>query len=306
MYNEVFFNQVQLLIQCLPSLREQSDFALKGGTAINLFIQDMPRLSVDIDLTFLPLLPRNESIQAIQNALSSLGKSIEKNIPDVNILEKRMQQGNILSKLLIQRNDTLIKIEPNFVLRGSILPIKKASLVKRTCELFSVELSNIPILADEEIYAGKICAALSRQHPRDLFDIHHLLKSNGITERTRQAFIVYLASSSRPIHELLNPNLLDIQNQFTSEFENMTEIPIDATTLKEARLNLINQIKTSLSQPEKEFLLSLKSGEPDYSLLPFKNIDKLPGIQWKLLNIRKMPNQKRASMYQVLKETLYH
>jgi hypothetical protein len=48
------------LIRVLPSIAEEACFALKGGTAINLFVRDMPRLSVDIDLTYLPVQPRGK------------------------------------------------------------------------------------------------------------------------------------------------------------------------------------------------------------------------------------------------------
>ena len=54
-FREVYRRQVQLLIRVLPSIAEEACFALKGGTAINLFVRDMPRLSVDIDLTYLPV-----------------------------------------------------------------------------------------------------------------------------------------------------------------------------------------------------------------------------------------------------------
>ena len=66
-----------------------------------------------------------------------------------------------------------IKIEPNFIMRGTLLPIKQMDLVKEVEEKFEYRVRNIPVVAEEELYAGKICAALSRQHPRDFFDISH-------------------------------------------------------------------------------------------------------------------------------------
>ena len=65
-FQEVYKNQVALLLEVLPVLNDFKCFALKGGTAINLFIHDMPRLSVDIDLTYLPIESRDIFLQNIQ------------------------------------------------------------------------------------------------------------------------------------------------------------------------------------------------------------------------------------------------
>lgn len=78
--NERYRKQVVLLVQGIPAVAEEQDFALKGGTAINLFIRDMPRLSVDIDLTFLPVMPRDESLAAIEAALPRIKERIEASI----------------------------------------------------------------------------------------------------------------------------------------------------------------------------------------------------------------------------------
>ena len=121
----------------------------------------------------------------------------------------------------------------------------------------------------------------------------------------RQTFVVYLSSSPRPINEILNPNLINLEGVFSSEFESMTENPVHLETLEKSRALLIRQIRTALTKKEKAFLISLKKGDPDYSLLPFNNLDKLPGIQWKLLNIRKMSKHKRAEMLSKLESILY-
>jgi Nucleotidyl transferase AbiEii toxin, Type IV TA system len=72
-----FCRQVVLLIELLPLVGRESCFALKGGTAINLFVRDLPRLSVDIDLTYLPIEGRAESLRHIEEALHRLGSAIE-------------------------------------------------------------------------------------------------------------------------------------------------------------------------------------------------------------------------------------
>lgn len=81
---------------------------------------------------------------------------------------------------------------------------------------------NVRVLSLEDTYGGKICAALDRQHPRDLFDIKLLLENEGLTEKIKKAFIVYLISHDRPIVEVLNPGLQDIKQIFENEFAGMT------------------------------------------------------------------------------------
>jgi predicted nucleotidyltransferase component of viral defense system len=85
MFKEQYKHQVDLLIRCLPFVEKQECFAIKGGTAINLFIQNMPRLSVDIDLTYLPLKNRDESLKEIGAALLKIKKGIEKFIPNSHV-----------------------------------------------------------------------------------------------------------------------------------------------------------------------------------------------------------------------------
>lgn len=223
MYNEVYVEQVKLLLRCLPALRQSSVFALKGGTAINLFFRDLPRLSVDLDLTYVPLAARDESIHQIQTELQSLKKSIEQDNHDTQVYERRSQKSNHILKLLVSHKNVTVKIEPNFILRGALFPIELHTLHNTVVNEFSLFVDQVPILCKEEVFAGKICAALNRQHPRDLFDIKYLLEREGISEKIRQAFVIYLASSPRPMHELLMPNLLDIEHLYQKEFKFMTK-----------------------------------------------------------------------------------
>ncbi len=300
---EQYVSQVNLLLDCLPVLRDQDNFALKGGTAINFFIRDLPRLSVDIDLTFLKYMDRNSAIFEIENGLRAMSQSISKRNPRYKIKELKTQDG-ILQKLMVIDHDTTIKIEPNFIMRGSLFLPEKMNLKKSIEKQFAFSVKEIPVLARSEIYAGKICAALARQHPRDFFDVKELLSNEGITDDIRQAFVVYLICSPRPMQELLNPNLIDISTIYKNEFLNMTEQEVSLDTLLETRKTLIKIIQKDLSKDERNFILSVKSGNPDYSLLPFKNIDKLPAVQWKLINIKKMDKKKHADMLSKLKNIL--
>ncbi len=115
---------------------------------------------------------------------------------------------------------------------------------------------DVPIVSIPDLYAGKICAALDRQYPRDLFDIHLLYQHEGLTNEIRSAFVVYLASSPRPMHELLSPNSLDQADLFANAFQGMTRIPIGYNELRAASSRLLNDIFTQLT--EKEYIRSYK------------------------------------------------
>src|SRR5680860_766388 len=88
-FDDIYRRQVALLIRVLPFVAKEEGFALKGGTAINLFIRDMPRLSVDIDLTYLPVKPRDQSLKAIDAAMKRVAQAIGKSIDGARITDKK-------------------------------------------------------------------------------------------------------------------------------------------------------------------------------------------------------------------------
>jgi len=159
-------------------------------------------------------------------------------------------------------------------------------------------------LSEEELYGGKICAALDRQHPRDLFDIKLMFDGEGLTDGIRKAFIVYLVSHNRPIHEVLNPHLKNIKKDFKSSFEGMTDQDIKVNELEKVRKKLIKEVTAKLTDKEKKFILSVKEGTPQWKLMGMEHLDSLPGIQWKLANIKRMAPEKSKKQVQKLKKVL--
>ncbi|MFQ5651387.1 MAG: nucleotidyl transferase AbiEii/AbiGii toxin family protein [bacterium] len=155
-----------------------------------------------------------------------------------------------------------------------------------------------------DLYGGKICAALDRQHPRDLFDVYVLFNNEGITEDIRKAFLVYLISHPRPIIELLNPTLKDFSGVFEHEFKGMTTTQIELDDLVQARLELIHFVKYSLSERERQFLLSVKQIKPRWELLELQHIKNLPAVQWKLLNLKRMDKAKHSKAVEKLRSFL--
>lgn len=298
-----FFPEAKLMLQALPYVLKEEVFALKGGSAINFFFRDMPRLSVDIDLTYLPIEPRKESLDGIESALKRIAKNIGEKLPGVNIQEGKIKNPNMVNKLFINNSGAQIKVEPNLVIRGTVFPTEEYVLSAKAQEVFElfVEARTVS-LADT--FGGKICAALDRQHPRDLYDIKYLLDNEGITENIRKAFLVYLISHDRPMYESLNPIMKDIKDVYESEFQGMTNEEVSCDELVKVRSALVDLIRKVLTQEEKKFLLSFKNGDPDWKLLGIDGIEKLPAIQWKLINIRKMDEVKRAEFLKKVKASL--
>lgn len=303
-YAQSYRSQVDLLLQILPLVAEESCFALKGGTAINLFVRDMPRLSVDIDLTYLPLEPRIESLEGIQMGLKNISQRILKKYPNFIIENIVTKQDKRLNKLLIDSRSARVKIEPNTVLRGALLPTTRMDLTQRAENLFNRALLDIPVLSIEELYAGKICTALDRQHPRDLFDVKILYENGGITPKICDLFVAYLASSSRPMSEILKPNLLDYRSTFETDFVGMTDDSVSYEELEAIRKKLIADIHHQLTDNHRQFLLSIKLGEPNWTKLPLTTLAQFPALQWKIMNVRKMDGSKHLIMVDKLKRVL--
>jgi predicted nucleotidyltransferase component of viral defense system len=172
-FSDVYRRQVELLVRTLPHVAEEDCLALKGGTAINLFYRDLPRLSVDIDLTYLPLADRKEALADIDAALKRIARHIEAAEDRVTITKSAPATQDTISKLVIRTRDRVqIKIEVTPVLRGSLYKPKLMSVSPKTEDAFGfAEMSVLPF---PDLFAGKILAALDRQHPRDLFDVHLL------------------------------------------------------------------------------------------------------------------------------------
>ncbi|UKJ07153.1 nucleotidyl transferase AbiEii/AbiGii toxin family protein [Solitalea lacus] len=294
--NQEYKNQVRLLLNVLPEVAKEKCFALHGGTAINLFIRDMPRLSVDIDLTYLPIEDRQTTINNIAQALTRIKESIEKKIPGLSATLK-MDIG----KLLITAKEASIKLEVNLVGRGVIAEPATMMLcesAQRDYEVFC-EIQVVPL---SQLYGGKICAALDRQHPRDLFDVKHLLENEGFNEEIKKGFLYCLLGSERPINEILNPNLQDQKLALENQFDGMTLESFDYEEYEQVRTKLIDLIRNSLTEEDKEFLLRFKNLSPIWDKY---NYADFPSVRWKLHNLEKLKernSEKHNQLYLLLKE----
>lgn len=297
-----FFKSAELVLRVLPHVAKELDFALKGGSAINLFVQDLPRLSVDIDLTYLPIKPRNASLTHIGAALGRITESIKRAMPGVKIQETKYESRYVV-KLFIDYQEIRIKIEPNIVIRGTVFPYEVRELVSHAKTLFELG-ARIQTLSVADLYGGKLCAALDRQHPRDIFDVKILMENDGITDDIRRAFVIYLAGHPRPMSELLDPKLQDIRVAYDGEFRGLSRVEVSFKELLRVREELITLLNQALTDEERKFLLSIKLGEPQWELMGIAGIENLPAIRWKLLNIKKLGKKKHLEAVEKLKAVL--
>jgi predicted nucleotidyltransferase component of viral defense system len=301
--DSIFYKQAELVLRILPDILVEEIFALKGGTAINFFFKDLPRLSVDIDLTYLPLTDRGKALQDIHDALQRISDRLKRKTPGAKITPRISRETSLLIGLIVTRDDATVKIEPNAIMRGTVYPVQVRPLTKRSQELFEFHIE-ARTLSLADLYGGKICAALDRQHPRDLYDIHLLFRTEGITDEIRKAFIVYLICQPRPILEILNPSIVDIRGTFEKEFHGMVLEPVTCELLEEERKRLFEEIKTGLTDEEKFFIVSVKEGKPRWELIRLAGIELLPALRWKLINIEKMTPKKHSQSLHMLKEFL--
>lgn len=299
--NSKYIEQVSLLIDLLPIIFTDKRFAIKGGTAINLFVLDFPRLSVDIDICYLPLLPRDLALTDIKNFVLYLSRSF--NSMGFKTREKRTAQGNE-STIFVQSKSAEVKVEINLVMRGAVhqpsikmlVPAAKG-MFERSCEINCLHIY--------DLYGGKLCAALDRQNPRDFFDLYLYFRGNTYSRGLHETFMIYLLSSKRPMSELINPNKQNLKLSFDRVFVGMTLMDIDCTKLEETRDNVFLLVKDGFTNKDKEFLISFKKGNPRWDLFSVSNAQNFPSIKWKLHNIQSMAPQKRLMAVKKLEDKLF-
>lgn len=278
--SDIYKRQVSLLIRIMPSVYRIKDFAVHGGTAINLFHKNMPRYSVDIDLTYIPIQDREESLRTIEEHLKTLKANIEKSIPGVKVIPKYD-----VMKLQCTLNGATVKIEVNAIKRGLIGETEDKMLCEKAQQEFSMACKARTV-SYSQLYGGKITAALSRQHPRDLFDCKYMEISSF--DDIKNGFMLCLLGSDKPIIESLQPNSIDQTDALENQFKGMTDVEFSYADYKDARINLINQVNTVLTETDKDFIISFEEGTPDWNKCSAGDLSNYPSVRWKLQNINKL------------------
>lgn len=272
--------QVALLIRIMPSVYRIKEFAVHGGTAINLFYKNMPRYSVDIDLTYIPIQDRDTSLKIINQKLVEVKRSIEKSIPGIVVRHKPD-----VWKLLCTLGEATVKIEVNGTKRGIIGDTVDMALCDKARQEFSMGCKARTV-SFSQLYGGKITAALSRQHPRDLFDCKYMELNPFID--VRNGFMLCLLGSDKPIIESLQPNAVDQTEALENQFQGMSDIPFGYEDYTTARTKLLELVNSNLTDTDREFLISFESGNPDWERCSSGDLSCYPSVQWKLLNIAKL------------------
>lgn len=294
-----YIDSVRLLLESIPIVFEVPEFAMKGGTAINLFIQNMPRLSVDIDLVYTD---HTQSRQAALKAISGGLGRIRAKLSQLGLVgQVSATNDRDATKLFIKRGGVQVKLEVNHIFRGTVLPVENRPLNTEASRIFTADVSAL-VLASAELYGSKLVAAMDRQHPRDIFDVLGLYSDNGLTPEIIECFVCYLAGHNRPVHEVLFSNDLDLSAAFENEFIGMTRNPITLPELQKTQARLKKELPVRLTERQRLFLIGLASGEPDWTLMKCRHLEKLPAIQWKLHNLARLKKSNPQKFVQQAQE----
>lgn len=282
--NREYAEKVEVLLRLLPIVMDEKVFAVHGGSAINLFVRDLPRYSVDIDLTYIPLEGREESLEHINAHLMSIADKAKRAFRGMHIVPKLAT-----SKLLCEYQGKQVKVEVNQTKRGIIGGDLQTSIP--LCEKAQKEFGlycEAVIVPMTLLYGGKIAAALSRQHPRDLFYVKYM---EYPFESTREGLLFCLLGSDRPLHESFAPNLIDQNDALVNQFNGMTDVPFTYEEFEQTRARLIQDVCALMTPADKSFLVSFEQGQPDWDSFDFGYFQEYPSIQWKLLNLQKLKRQ---------------
>ena len=194
--------------------------------------------------------------------------------------------GGGATRALARLGTAEIKIETSPVTRGVVHDPEQREVSEAVEEEFGYAMMNI--VSFEDLFGGKLHAAVDRQHPRDLYDVKLLYENEGFTDALFRTFLIYVASSPRPPHELLNPNLINLDQPYAREFQGMTKDTVNLTELIATRDRLIGDIQSRMDEDAKRFLRTLHEGDPDFDALGRPQAAELPAVRWKLINVNKL------------------
>lgn len=294
--------QLQLLVQIMPAVMAEPCFALKGGTAINLFYRDLPRYSVDIDLTYLPAHDYPQAQREMDAALRRIAGALSNGPVSFKVAFGRGKTQGPIDTITVSGNGAQVKIEVNPTLRSTVFPI--AELEAKPNVLREFGFVGARVLSFEDVYAGKMVAALDRQHPRDFFDVKLLLEQEGITEKLFKTFLVYVVGHKGVISHVIDPREKDVADLYEKQFVDMAVEPVSMDVLLEARRSLVREIHARIDARIRQFLLSAQRGAPDWTLLGLDGVDQLPAVKWKLLNVKRMSPELFAEELATLERVL--
>ena len=185
-----------------------------------------------------------------------------------------------------EEDKIIIKVEPNFILRGTAYPVRPLKVCNRIVELTRNE-TVMQVLSFKELYGGKVCAALDRQHPRDLFDMAQFYKSHSL-EEVKEGFLVLALGHNRPLHELLGPMIQEQREIFDQQFSGMSDEPFSYEEHLDTLGRLTNDVKGLFDDGDKQRLLDFVSLSGEENAWGIPHFDELPAIRWKRRNLESL------------------
>jgi predicted nucleotidyltransferase component of viral defense system len=270
----------------------KGSLALKGGTAINLTIFDLPRLSVDIDLDFCEESNREEMLEKRKQINADIRSFLE---PQGYAFSERSRSKHSLDSMVFDytnlggRNDH-IKIETNYSLRSHLFTPEHRKVLSDLLP----SGQEVLCLAPMEIYAGKINALLSRTAVRDLYDVYQMIRRNLFLESElpllRKSVVFYTAVSQKSVWQEYSTLKIDridrrkIKTDLTPVLRSGD--PIELDEMKDRTKAFLWKLMT-LDDDEKRFLkhFSMKEFRPELLFSDpaiLSRIDRHPMILWKM------------------------
>lgn len=278
--NDLYKQKVELLLKILPFVTDEDCFAIHGGTAINLFVKNLYRLSVDIDVTYIPIEDRDTSLKRINEALVRISDKVKRRFKDVNVIPRLD-----ISKITCENRGCQVKIEVNQTKRGLVCgDAVLLPLCEKAQSLFGMEV-DARIVSIQQLYGGKISAALSRQHPRDLFDVNQM---DIPFAAVKEGFIFCLLGSDRPIYESFAPNRIDQHEVMERQFAGMSEMPFGYDVFEKTREKLIHDVNAVMTEDDKRFLIGFEELTLDWENSPYPSFREYPSVRWKMQNLQKL------------------
>lgn len=267
-------------MRVLPFVTDESCFAIHGGTAINLFVKNLNRLSVDIDVTYIPIEDWETSLQHINAALERISDRVKRTFKDVRVIPRFD-----ISKITCESRGCQVKIEVNQTKRGLVCgDAVLRPLCQKAQDMFKMEV-DARIVSIPQLYGGKISAALSRQHPRDLFDVKQMEMP---LSDVKDGVIFCLLGSDRPIHESFAPNLIDQHDAMDRQFSGMSDIDFSYYDFKATREKLVSDIKSVMTEADRQFLIGFEELTVDWDNCPYLSFKEYPSVRWKIQNLQKL------------------
>ena len=285
-------------IQSHPFLKDR--LALKGGTALNLFVFDVPRLSVDIDLNYTATEQQDDMLEVrpkMEQALSAVFSREGFNV-------RRMPDEHAGGKWLLQYQSSTgqranLEVDVNFMFRIPLWPVVKMD----SKQLGAWQAKGISVLDIHELAAGKLAALFSRRQARDLFDCHKILHNADLNHnRIRVAFVLYGAMNRKDWRTISLENISFDGDELARQLIPM--LSRHSISIRERKdsaefgKKLVEECKHALSailpftKPEQDFLnLLLDKGQIAPELLTDDTslqgrIQNHPMLNWKALNVR--------------------